>query len=424
MLRPLDRLPPQDAGYLRRETPSQPLHFVLLARVGTRADSGPLSVDGVRRHVAGRLHRLPELRRLVKHPPFGVGAPVWVDDASFDIDRHVVGWDLATPDEDGVRHGLGDLAALHVPTTRPLWRLHVGPRLADGTAPIALAVHHALMDGGLLAGVLQELFGPAETDAASDWVPPRPPTAARLLAEGLLDAARHRVRRLRSRAVAPTRAPSRSRGGGGLTGRVGARRRVTWITVPLSELRRLRTATAATINDLFLAAVADGVQTLLDGRGETVPGAQILALVPRDVRTADEARAVGNRTWSMLVPLPVAETDAARRLAAVKAAATAAKAQARSSGSADHAYDIAISNVRFGGGHAVAGQPILSYLATGPLQGTNRLIAVGSSYEDTFVIAFTADADVFDDLDELAAATARGIVALSDTVAAGQPDAC
>lgn len=414
-----DRLTPQDAGYLQRETASQPMHFVLQVDVGARPDGTTVTLDEVRDHLAGRLDRVPALRRRVLQPPLGIGRPLWVDDPRFDLERHVVAWDLPAPNEDGVRRALEVVTSEHVDTRYPLWRLHVGPRLDSGQAPLALSVHHAFMDGGLLSSVMADLFGTVHDSGGTAWVPSRPPAAARLLFEGVAEAVRHRLGGARSRAAAgPPAAAAAAPRRGVLTGPVGPVRAVAGLSVPLSWLRRLRHATGATINDLYLTAVAAGLEAVLDARTDSPAVDELLTLVPRDVRTAEESRTAGNRTWSMLVSLPLHAASPQQRLAAVRAATAQAKAAGHSSGNAALAFDVALSNVKMGRDHAVAGAPVLRYRATAPLQGTNRLLAVALSYDDTFTITFTADAYAVPEVEALAEATQAGFEELGQQPAA------
>jgi diacylglycerol O-acyltransferase / wax synthase len=65
---------------------------------------------------------------------------------------------------------------------------------------------------------------------------------------------------------------------------------------------------------VVLAAVAGGVHRLLTGRGELRPGLAVKASIAAAARGPADAAADGNRAAIMLVPLPVSEPDAARRL--------------------------------------------------------------------------------------------------------------
>src|SRR5688572_23621993 len=102
----VQRLSRQDAGYLRREQPRQPMHFVVLAEVGSAEDGQAVTLQAVRDHVARRLHLVPQMRRRVKVPPLGVGAPVWIDDDHFDVTRHVLAWDADVSTPEAVRLAL------------------------------------------------------------------------------------------------------------------------------------------------------------------------------------------------------------------------------------------------------------------------------------------------------------------------------
>ena len=424
----LHRLTRQDAGYLRRETAAQPMHFVLHVRVAPRADGTSVTLDEVRTSVAARLAALPELRRRVRQAPFDIGLPVWVDDPAFDITRHVTAWTVDPSDANGVAVALAAETALPIDRAHPLWRLRVGPALADGFTPLALSFHHALMDGGLLAAVLPVLFG--ETVPPASPAPPLKVSAARLLASGLLAAVRARFAATRRRwtrsslvsgSVEPAgpAAPPAGAAGPGLTGVVGATRAVAEVRLRLSDVRAVRTASGATINDLYLEAITAGLRGLLADRGELAEASRLLAMVPRNVRAAEDARAAGNRTWSLLIPLPVGEEDRRSRLTEIQAATQAAKEANRSFGAGGFAFDIAVSNVALGAGHSVAGACIHSYTTTAPLQGRNRVLAVALSYEDTFTVTFTADAEAFPDLASLAAHTQAGFAGQFGTIARG-----
>ena len=51
--------------------------------------SGELALELISVRIEQRLDLAPRLRQRLYRPGFGFGAPVWVDDASFDISRHV-----------------------------------------------------------------------------------------------------------------------------------------------------------------------------------------------------------------------------------------------------------------------------------------------------------------------------------------------
>ena len=402
----------QDAGYLHRERDGQPMHFIFFGRLQPPS-TDQVSVASVRAQVAARIDRVPMLRRKVLVPPFGIGPMRWVDDPDFDLAQHICAWPEAagTPEHEAMAR----LTEQQLRRDRPLWQMRLSPPRPDGSVLFAFASHHCLMDGGLAREVLHELF--AETDgrddAPSSWVPVPAPGGARLLASGLGGAVLHRLRGRRAgassheSAVAAAAPSVPDAEDGGLSGHVQPGRTIRLLELPLDDLRHLRRRTGATINDLYLAAVTAGLRGLLHQRGARLDR-RVIALVPRDVRTDDEARAVGNRTWSMFVPLPLGAADADERLQEVRAATAHAKGADRPAGTAQFRFDVAVSNVVLTGSHVVGGASLEHYHATAPLQGENRLAAVALSYEDTFTVTFTADAEAFPDLDVLAEATRAG----------------
>jgi WS/DGAT/MGAT family acyltransferase len=103
-----------------------------------------------------------------------------------------------------------------------------------------------------------------------------------------------------------------------LNGPIGPRRRWTWTTVDLAELKQIRAAHGVTINDVVLAAITRGFRDLLDERHQLTDRMVVRSLVPVSVRGADEAGAVTNRVSAVLANLPVSEPDPLRRLSLIQ----------------------------------------------------------------------------------------------------------
>ena len=107
-----------------------------------------------------RLEHTPRFRRRLAFGLPGMGEPFWVDDEAFDIARHVV--PLCDPDDRPDRrrfHALCDRALSEpLDRTRPLWRVYLAPKLADGGAGMVAKIHHALVDGKSAVEVALLLF--------------------------------------------------------------------------------------------------------------------------------------------------------------------------------------------------------------------------------------------------------------------------
>lgn len=129
-----ERLTALDGSFLRVETENAHMHVAWSALLGPREDGRPIPLDGLRRSVESRLEHTPRFRRRLAFGLRGMGEPFWVDDEHFDIAHHVV--PLCDPDDrpDGRRFQALCDRALSEPLdrTRPLWRVYLAPKLADG----------------------------------------------------------------------------------------------------------------------------------------------------------------------------------------------------------------------------------------------------------------------------------------------------
>jgi diacylglycerol O-acyltransferase / wax synthase len=203
---------------------------------------------------------------------------------------------------------------------------------------IVSKIHHCMVDGVGGNDLMALIFAtdPGERPpAVVPWVPaPRPSLAGQAAGDlshavtwpfGWLAGAPGRLRR-----AAVTDLREYGRGLGQITrdlaepsadflnGPIGPRRRWTWTTVDLAELKQIRAAHGATINDVVLAAITRGFRDLLDERHQLTDRMVVRSLVPVSVRGPDEAGAVTNRVSAVLANLPVSEPDPLRRLSLIQ----------------------------------------------------------------------------------------------------------
>ena len=91
-----ERLSSLDASFLYLETPALHMHVAGLSIFAPR-DDGPLTYDDVQRVVEARIHLAPRLRQRVLPVPGNLGRPLWVDDATFNLEYHVRNTALPAP---------------------------------------------------------------------------------------------------------------------------------------------------------------------------------------------------------------------------------------------------------------------------------------------------------------------------------------
>ncbi|MEO5833481.1 MAG: wax ester/triacylglycerol synthase domain-containing protein [Nakamurella sp.] len=313
--RPIQRTSPNDLMALAAESAAAPMQ-VAAVLVLDRC----LGLADVRRALADRIAAVPRLRQRLHRAPVGCGRPVWVDDADFTLDRHV----LSRP----CPAGEGEAALLEVaaavvadplPRDRPLWSITVVSGMPGGLSGLVLVIHHVVADGmgGLAALSLLVDGAPAGLVVPFPTPPPTP-------WELFVDATGSRWRallswpaglRLLRDAVAELRGghvghPTRC----SLNLPTGSRRRLAVARTDLADLSVGAHAHSATINDVLLTAVSGALATLLRERGESAD--EFVLSVSVSGRRDLDAPQLGNRVGAMLVGVS-ARGDTLHRLSEI-----------------------------------------------------------------------------------------------------------
>jgi diacylglycerol O-acyltransferase len=444
-----DHLTALDAAFLELEEgdASAHMHVGWTMVFDPLPGGGPPGVEDVRGLLEERLSMLPRFRRRLSAPDTGsLTYPTWVADEEFDIAAQVGHATLPEPGgRDELLEWIAGFYSRRLDRTQPLWEMALLDGLGDGRWAIAAKVHHSLVDGMSGASVTALMLdsepepGPdsqgllegfeAPTDRESGVYGPRS-----LVTRGVragVDVALHpgKLRDLlsRSRAVVQlvVRDELRAAPKTSLNVPIGRRRRVAEVSVPLDELKAIKSRLGGTVNDVVLAASVGGIRRLLESRGEEPDPRGLRAMVPVSVREASEALALGNRVSSLFVELPAAERDPAERYRQTMEAAEALKGGGQSAGAEAlvdlaglappvlHAavarlsytprlFNVTITNVR--------GSPTTLYALGAPLRHIFPLVpifayhAVGIavvSYDGEVVFGLNADRDTVADLDVL-----------------------
>jgi len=342
----MEPLSGMDSLFLYLETPAQPMHVTLTAVFDPAGVPGGVGFEQVHDHIARRVHLVPPLTRRLVTMPLGLHHPIWIDDADFDVDRHVRRVALAAPGDDTQLAAItAQIAAAPLDRSRPLWEMWVVEGLADGRFALVAKLHHATLDG--IAGVEQMIaFFDIEPTVEHGPPPPRPPsedppsdlelvtyaTVSRV--RSLLGALPLAARTLGSvRSVRTARAePHREAGGTPLVtprtplnDALTTSRRVAFSRLPLDDIKKVKAVVpGATVNDVILAVCAGALRHYLDERGD-LPAEPLVAACPVDVRTDDQRGRTGNRVSAMFTRLPTDIADPVERLRAAHRAASAAK---------------------------------------------------------------------------------------------------
>lgn len=451
-----ERLSAVDTSFLRLETPDAPLHIggvFVLEGEHLRDDEGKIRLDDARKRIESRLRHIPRFRRRLSEVPFGLGRPLWVDDDSFDIERHVQLTSVASP---GEHQDLLDICAElyteQLDRSVPLWELWLIDGLADGRVGIVEKIHHALIDGisgvELAAAIFDGQADPPEelpADESADGAqyvpdPPAAQRAADALREQVVDPVQTAgrvgstvltspgqvveqinsiVASIRDIARIGAKAPETS-----FNHQVGKRRALRVVPLDLDVVHSARAPHHATVNDLVLTTIAGALRHWMIDSGDPLVDVHVFA--PMSTRHDPMGAEPGNRVGGMLVELPVGEADPIWRLELVKSRMARLKQQHEGESVAavfdalDHLPAIGYAAVL----RLLSGQPLVNVVVTNLPGPRDPLFFLGDrieqmipvvplgmdmglgiavlSYLDRLTVSLFADPDACHDLDLLA----------------------
>jgi WS/DGAT/MGAT family acyltransferase len=348
---------------------------------------------------------------------------------------------------------------------RPLWQLVVVEGLAGGRTALVARMHHALVDGIAAIDVSTvildptpeglELEPPEEAEpaprralrveqlgrlAAAQLAVPRQ-LARRTVSRALTLDARSAARQVRGAAevaaelarVRPTAPATR------LNAEIGPDRLFALARARLDDVKAIRRAAGATVNDVLLATVA---LMLSDYLGSEAPE-RAVALMPVSVREQSERGELGNRISTVFVDLPLrgdpldrvreiaAATSAIKDSPQVRAGALIAGATglappivsslAVRAMSGPRVFNLVVSNVP-GPQQTfyLAGVPMLEAFPAVPLNPRNQALSIGIlSYDGTVGFGLLADRDALPDVAEAAVGIERALRRLIAAAEAG-----
>jgi diacylglycerol O-acyltransferase len=469
----MQQLSGQDASFIYSERPHAPTHITSISIYDpSTAPGGRVSFNDVLDHLQARLHLARAFRQKVVRVPGDLDHPYWVEDASFDLEYHVR--QIALPKPGDWNQFCVQAARLHarpLDLSKPLWELYVIEGLdnidgvPDGCFGFVLKVHHAAVDGKSGVEMITAIHGqsPEILDPpppAQPWVPEADPSPLTLYARASLNAVRVPGRAVRlagrltpglGRAMATMRANGDRSGserapGTRFSGPVTPHRVLDARMFPFSALRSMRDAVpGATVNDVALTVIGGGLRSYLESHGE-LPATSMRAMTPVSVRTESERSDLGNQVSAMVVSLGTDVADPIERLAAVHRSTSESKEITQAIGARNLSElsqlapglligvgtRLSSRFARRGQGGMVntvvtnvpgpreplyfAGAKSLRTFGAGPVVDGMGLINIVGSYDEQFVLSFTACREMMPDperyadalqasFDELAAST-------------------
>jgi diacylglycerol O-acyltransferase len=464
-----DRLQPLDVSLLYLEGRTTPMHVGGLAVFEPPADG--FDYERFVELIERRISLVPRYRQRIRTIPGHLAAPVWVDDATFDLSYHVRRSALPRPGSDEqLRELVARVQSRPLDRNHPLWEMYLVEGLSNGRFAVIQKTHHAMVDGISAIDLGQVILDstPDPREVPEDlWMPRPEPAAAALLVDAVADLVRRptavldtvRIGLADARSVAGR--VSTALGGllsaalvaarpapeSPLNATIGSQRRFAVARTDLEDYRKVRKQAGGTVNDVVLATVAGALRGWMLSRGEPVrPASTVRAMVPVSVRGDEESGQLGNQVSAYLVDLPIGEPSPMVRLSQVSYAMKAHKESGQSVG-ADalvalsgfapptlHAlgaraassftrrlYNVVVTNVP---GPQVplyaSGARMLEMFPVLPLAAGQALSIGLTSYDGRVYFGLNADRDAMFDVDVLASLIEESLAELVLTTGSGR----
>jgi WS/DGAT/MGAT family acyltransferase len=450
----MQQLSGQDASFIYSEQPHAPTHITSISVYDpSTAPGGMVTFKGILAHLEPRLHLARAFRQKVVRVPADVDHPYWVEDAEFDLEYHVR--HIALPKPGDWRQFCIQAARLHarpLDLSKPLWELYVIEGLdkvsgvPKGGFAFVLKIHHAAVDGK--SGIEMITAIHSQTSAVFDppppdtpWRPEQDPSPFELYGRAALNSMRMPGRAMRlsgrlvpglGRAAAAMRANNDASSAGlapgtRFNGPVTAHRVLDARFFPFAALKPIRALVpGATVNDVALTVIGGALRSYLDEAGE-LPAASLRAMTPVSVRSESEKGDLGNQVSAMMVSLATDVDDAVQRLAAVHRSTAGSKEITEAVGARNLSElsqlapgvligvgtRLASRFTRRGSAGLVntvvtnvpgprqplyfAGARLVRTFGCGPVVDGMGLINIVGSYDEQFVLSFTACREMMPD---------------------------
>jgi diacylglycerol O-acyltransferase / wax synthase len=358
-----------DASFLYLETPTSFGHVSGLGIYRRPEDPDYRPFEAIEAQIAGRLHTLEPFRRRLVEVPLGLDHPYWINDPDFDLDFHLRHIGIPPPgDLEQLATQVARIISRPMDRTRPLWEVYVLEGLENGDFAVLTKFHHATIDGASGVELLTMLLDPDPSGGEvppddGKWEPERVPSELELLNRTAWSYAMRpgRAARVQLKAVQQMAEITRNKGlaelistaqrqlpaplGGRRERRSGEtvlptvlsprtpfnrpispHRRFSFASSSLADIKALKTAFDATVNDVVMAICAGALRRYLEHH-DCLPDVPLQAMVPVSIRTGDEEDRWTNRVSSIVAALPTNVSDPVERVRIVHDEMVEAKQQ-------------------------------------------------------------------------------------------------
>ena len=340
------RLTAQDAFFLYGESRNAPMHIGALGMFEGKIDFARMT-DRVER----MLQLSPVYRQRLRFAPFNLAHPALEDDPAFAIGRHL--------HRHAMPHGSGDadlstaaMSAFEQPLDRrhPLWEFHLFTGPSGDRSALLAKVHHCIADGlsgmELLKGAMDRR-AEAVSVGRQRWIPTLPASGAEAFLDAIFDGAEARVAAAQRTALQYFQAFDDSSARAKLNetaadvmlslarpavpmpwndGAISRSRAMRWTRFSVAQLRAIRVAFAATLNDVLLTVLAEAAARYLRHHRIAAYGIPMRIACPVSVRRRSQWGTLGNQVSMMFPESEAVPMNPAVRLASIAASTRRIKA--------------------------------------------------------------------------------------------------
>ena len=346
----LKQLTKEEVLFIAGETNTVYQHTAGLAMLDTSAVPN-FNFEHFREQVIERIKQVPQFHWKLQEVPMKLDLPYWVEDENFNYNNHFKRIAVPSPgDREALAEVVAHLYNKHLDRSRPLWEVWLIEGLAGGKFAMLQKSHHCIMDGEG-ASKLSEILNDLEPNAK-----PRPVDAAisgaragampdlwQMSANTALHLARLpgevsrgiysflRPRFLRQLGWAKHVAPEKpSVALTSFNGAIGSERAFVFGSLSLTDIKTVKEAFGASVNDVVLALVGSSIRNYLQAHSE-LPAASLRAGIIVSLRTEEDDN-FSNKVTSTSVTLATDIDDPVARLQAINEETEQVKQQARKGG--------------------------------------------------------------------------------------------
>ncbi len=355
-----------DALFLYFEREGQPINVASVS-----VFEGVVPLDRCIEFIESKLPLIPRYLQRVVAPLYNIDLPAWEYDPEFDVRNHVREVVLKRGTEAEFKDVAGRILSTTLDRKHPLWDFTLVRGLKGNRTGAVIRMHHCLADGVAGVGLLNALMDPSPApprvppDKEHFQAPPRQPGEKSLL-NGLISSSMTAMQRIlaaeselltlaqqviagveKKSEAAETRAeplpnpdariplmdefkrvlPELAAIPNRLPFNVVCRgpQKFNWAEIPLAEIKAVKQACGATVNDVILTVVTLTVRRYAELHGIQLKGQRVRIIVPVNVRGDEQASDLGNRITFLPVDIPLDIVDPRKLIDAVRVAVARAR---------------------------------------------------------------------------------------------------